>query len=359
VGYLRCFMKKLFTALLLFTFLSSFAQKDSLQISFHVEPYYSNQMDNNAQHRRPEFMYSYNRDNEFNINLGLARLKYKSNNVRANLGIAGGTYMLANMFSEDYLNKTLFEANAGHKISKKADIWVDAGILPSHIGVETAIGSENYTLTRSIMADNSPYYETGARLSFTSSNGKLYLAGLILNGWQNIERENDQQEFSFGHQLTISPNSKFSLNWSTFIGNMRGDDEGKSQRIYNNVYSTIHFNNKIDLIAAIDIGVQEIGVKNFLWSTAAIMTRYTITPKNKICLRVEYFNDDNHIIIAPSSEQPLTILGGSINYDRIVSESLIWRIEWRTFYTEEKNFEQEGIPKNSNNCITTSWAFTF
>lgn len=358
-GIFKSFMKRLIASFLLLWSIPTHAQKDSIEVSFHVEPYYSDQMDKNALHRRPEFMYSYNKDNEFNINLALAKLKFKSNGIRANLGIAGGTYMLANMYSEDYLTRTIFEANVGHKISKMYNIWVDAGIMPSHIGVETAIGSDNYTLTRSMMADNSPYYETGARLSFTSKNGKLYMAGLVLNGWQNIERPSHQRKLSYGHQLTYTPSSKFSINWSTFVGNMDDDDDPQSERFYNNLYATFHFTKRWDMIAAIDLGSQEIGFDKYYWSTAALLNRFAISAKDHICFRAEYFNDDQHIIIAPWSDQPMTIIGGSLNYDRQISEAMLWRIEWRTFYTEKKNFEKDGQPTNSNNCITTSWAFNF
>ena len=36
------------------------------------------------------------------------------------------------------------------------NLWLDAGIFVSHIGLESANSRDNLTLTRSIMADNSP-----------------------------------------------------------------------------------------------------------------------------------------------------------------------------------------------------------
>lgn len=60
--------------------------------------------------------------------------------------------------------------------------------MPSHIGFESAIGKDCWNLTRSILADNSPYYETGIKLGYTSKNEKLYLAGMYLNGWQRIQK---------------------------------------------------------------------------------------------------------------------------------------------------------------------------
>ena len=59
-------------------------------------------------------------------------------------------------------------------------------------------------LTRSLAAENSPYFETGAKISYTSDNGKLFLSGLVLNGWQRIARLEGNQTLAFGHQIRIS-----------------------------------------------------------------------------------------------------------------------------------------------------------
>ena len=74
--------------------------------------------------------------------------------------MAAGTYMNANYAAEPEYLKNIYEANAGIKISKNENLWIDVGILPSHIGFETAIRKDNWTLTRSMVAENSPYYES-------------------------------------------------------------------------------------------------------------------------------------------------------------------------------------------------------
>jgi hypothetical protein len=136
---------------------------------------------------RPGFVYSHNRTNEVNINLALLKAAYETTNTRANLALGVGTYMNANYGAEPGVLKNIYEANAGIRISKKHNLWIDAGIFSSHLGFESAIGKDNWTVTRSIFADNSPYFETGAKISYTSASGKLFLSGLILNGWQRIQ----------------------------------------------------------------------------------------------------------------------------------------------------------------------------
>lgn len=60
----------------------------------------------------------------------------------------------------------MFEANAGVKLSKKKELWLMQGSCPANIGFESAIGKDCWNLTRSMLADNTPYYEAGARVSY-------------------------------------------------------------------------------------------------------------------------------------------------------------------------------------------------
>jgi hypothetical protein len=131
---------------------------NNLTISGYIEPYYSYDFGNPNDHNRVGFNYSHQRHNEVNINLGYIKAAYQTDNVRANLAMAAGTYMNANYAAEPGVLKNLYEANVGVKISKNKNLWIDAGIMPSHIGFESAVGKDNWTVTRGIYAENSPYF---------------------------------------------------------------------------------------------------------------------------------------------------------------------------------------------------------
>ncbi|MBC8110134.1 MAG: porin, partial [Verrucomicrobia bacterium] len=181
-------MKKiLLIAVSMLTISISNAQTDStksnLTFSGYIETYYLYDFNNPSDHNRPGFVYSHNRHNEFNLNLGFVKANYDDGKVRGNLALAVGSYMNANYIAEPGVLKNIFEANVGVKISENKSLWVDAGIFASHIGFESAIGKDCWNMSRSILADNSPYFETGAKISYTSDNGKWFLSGLVLNGW--------------------------------------------------------------------------------------------------------------------------------------------------------------------------------
>lgn len=206
-------MKNILFLVMLLTATVTSAQVDTsaLSISGFVETYYTFDMNQPDNHTRPAFLYNYNRHNEVNLNLGYVKAAYAENAVRANLALMAGTYANANLAAEPGVLQNIYEANAGIRVSRTKNLWLDAGIFSSHIGFESAHSPSCWTLTRSILAENSPYYESGVKLSYTSDNQKLFVSGLILNGWQRIQRIDGNNTPAGGYQLTIKPSDKITF----------------------------------------------------------------------------------------------------------------------------------------------------
>ncbi len=162
----------------------SAAKKTAIAWSVFVESYYSYDFARPATHEKAPFLYNYNRHNEVTINLTLASIAFYDGTKRANFALMAGTYPQYNLAAEPELLRPVYEANAGVKLAKKKELWLDAGILPSHIGFESAISKDCWALTRSLVAENSPYYEAGVRTSYKTANQKWYVAILWLNGGQ-------------------------------------------------------------------------------------------------------------------------------------------------------------------------------
>lgn len=343
----------------------SFAQTDSsnapLSFSGYVEVYYTYDFSKPLNHNRPSFIYSYNRHNEVNLNLGFVKAAYQKNNVRANLALATGTYINANLAAEPGVLKNIFEANAGVKISEKKDLWIDAGIFASHIGFESAVGKDCWNLTRSIMADNSPYYESGVKVSYTSDNGKWFISGLILNGWQRIQRVDGNSTPAFGHQLTYKPNSKVTLNSSSFIGNDKPDSVMK-MRYFHNLYDIFQFNDKLALTTGFDIGAEQKGKgsKDYnIWYAPILIFKFNPNIKENIAARIEYYNDANGVIISTGTPNGFRTWGYSINYDYLIRNNVMWRIEARSFSSKDKIFTKGNDVTNNNFFFTSSLAVSF
>lgn len=360
-------MKKILLAVLSVISLHGFSQTDStknpLTISGYVETYYSYDLGNPLDHNRPGFVYSHNRHNEVNLNLGFIKAAYATDKVRANLALMTGTYANANLAAEPGVLKNIFESNAGVKISKKKNLWVDAGIFASHIGFESAIGKDCWNLTRSILADNSPYYESGVKVSYTSDNEKWFVSGLILNGWQRIQRVNGNNTPAFGHQLIFKPNSKVTLNSSSFIGSDMPDST-RQMRYFHNFYSQFLFNSKLGLIAGFDIGAQQTtkgGSDYHVWYSPVLIARYAPTEKLAFAARAEYYSDENGLIISTGTPNGFQTFGYSVNMDVRVTENVLWRLEARTFNSQRDNIflDRNQIASRNNYFVGTSLSVSF
>ncbi|CAN5131853.1 porin [soil metagenome] len=329
--------------------------------SGYVETYYSYDLGNPANHERPSFFYSFNRHNEANLNMGFLKANYTTDKVGGNFALMAGTYPQYNLAGEQGLLKNIFEANAGFKISKKHNMWIDAGVMPSHIGFESAIGKDCWNVTRSILADNSPYYESGVKLSYTSQSEKLYLAVMYLNGWQKIQRIPSNQTPAFGTHLTYKPNEKITLNWSTFLGNEMPDSL-MAWRYFNNFYGQFQITEKFGVIAGFDVGMQQMKKDTSAyntWYSPVVIVQFKPANKIRIAARGEYYSDEKGVIIATGSTNGFQTIGYSLNLDYVISDNILWRIEGRGLSSKDKIFSMDNKPSTENYFITTSLAISF
>lgn len=353
-------MKKTFLlAALLLGSNITFAQEDDkpLKISGYAEVYYQHDFNNPENNSRPGFVYSHNRNNEFNVNLAFVKANYETERLRANLALGVGTYMNANYAAEPDVLKNIYEANVGFKISKSKNLWIDAGILPSHIGFESAVGADCFTLTRSMPADNSPYFETGAKISYTTDNGKWLVSGLVLNGWQRIQRPEGNSTPAFGHQLTFKPNEKLTLNSSSFIGNDKADSI-RQMRYFHNLYAIYQVNEKFGIIAGFDIGAEqkEKGSDAYnSWYAPVLIAKYAPSEKFSIMARGEYYHDEKGVIIATGTENGFKTFGYSLNADYYILPNLVWRTEVKNLSSQDEIFlnRDNELNENSFTAITS------
>jgi len=336
-------------------------EKSSVTFSGSLEAYYSYDFANPDDHNRPFFLFSYNKHNEVNINLAYLKAAYNSERVRGNLALMAGSYPNANLSAEPGVLKNIFEANGGIKISKEKNLWIDGGVFASHIGFESAVGPTCWSLTRSILAENSPYYESGAKISYTTSEGKWFISGLFLNGWQHIERPEGNNTPAFGTQLTYKPGDKFLFNYSTFIGNDKPDD-AKQWRYFHDLYAIAQITPKFGITAGFDIGQEQKpeGADGYnVWYSPIVIVRYSATDKVNIAARVEYYSDEDGVIVATGTANGFKTTGYSANIDYAFRPNILWRVEGRGFHSEDKIFDLDDDPSKNNFAMTTAFAVTF
>jgi hypothetical protein len=212
-----------------------------------------------------------------------------------------------------------------------------------------------------MLAENSPYFESGAKLTYTSNNGKVTLSALALNGWQRITRVNGNSLMSWGTQVYVKPSDKLTLNYSTFLGTDK-PDATRLWRIFHNLYAIFQFNDKVGFTAGFDIGTEQVSKgsseKN-TWYTPVGILRFTPNTNWAIAIRGEYYSDEDGVIISTGTPNGFKTAGFSLNVDRSIGGNLLWRTEFRTFSSKDEIFMKGNSLQKNNSAITTSLALAF
>ncbi len=335
-----------------------------------VDAYYVYDFNRPADNQRPDFLYNHTRHNEFSINLALLKGEYSSDRLRATVGLMAGTYSQYNLAHEQQQMRHIWEAHAGVRMAK--GLWLDAGVFLSHIGFENAISTENYTLTRSIVAENTPYYLSGARLTYTPVQAPWEFALIIANGWQNIRETERNSNKAVGTQVTYQPNERFTFNYSTLFSNEYPDLTPR-WRYFHNLYAIWQLTDQVGLIGGFDIGMERsrvLGGRNLeAWLNPTAILRYQPINQFAIAARAEYYSDPGGIMIAPqdfrtpppfaSNPNGFNTAGYSLNLDYIPVPGAMLRVEGRLFRSQDPIFVRQNAFVRHNAAITTSVAVNF
>lgn len=357
-------MKYLFFGVAVLLCTNAVAQTDSstktLTISAYAELYFAAGFKKNTAQQMPSFVYSYNRLKEVNLNLGFVKVSHTAKNSRANFALAAGTYINANLAAEPGVLKNVFEANAGIKVSKSKNFWVDAGIFPSHIGFESAAGKDNPTLTRSLLAENSPYYEAGVKITHTTANDKLSISLLYLNGWQRMARPAAYSTPAFGHQLVYKPSKKIAVNSSSFAGSDKPDST-RQLRYFHNLYVQWQPTAALSITTGVDAGAEQVQKRSRRfnsWYAPVIIAKFLCNNKYSIAARAEYYADKKSVVTAANGGG-LQTFSASLNFDYTVNSHLVWRTELKTFASQKPVFQASTKPVKNSSFITSAIAVSF
>ncbi len=360
-------MKNIYTIALLFAGVTTaFAQEETksrpaFAIDGYAEVYYNYSVNQPKNNQLPGYLYSFNRHNEISLNFGMIRATYEKDRVRGQLALMAGSYVKSNLAAEPEGLKNIYEATVGLKLSETKDWWLDAGIFSSHIGYESAVGADVWTLTRSIAAENSPYFSAGVKVSYKSPNQKWFLSGLVLNGWQRMQRVDGNQTLAFGHQVTYQPTENVRINSSSFIGSDTPDSL-RQRRYFHDLYAEIKINPQLRVIAGFDVGAQQQykHSKSYnLWYSPTLVGKYSINDQWSISVRGEYYADKKQVIIVTDTENGFQTWGYSVNLDYVVTKGVLWRMEIRNFNSKDPIFTRDDLAVQSNALVSSSLSIKF
>jgi hypothetical protein len=285
--------------------------------------------------QKEDFYYNHKVNNRLRTNLLLIKCSYESPRFHAVLGLMTGDYSKYNLAAEPNWAKPLNEAYLGVRLSKHQNIWWDAGVYSSFLGIESSVSSDCPTLTRSIVAENSPYYLSGTRLLYTSKNTK-HEAGLhVLNGWQRIGWDPKIKRPSFGAHYKYRCRENLSLMYGVFYGSVYPDSLG-IQRLYHHVNANWK-KGKWELWGTLDLGTES----GSLWGAAQVMGQCTLSPRWSLTQRLEvYYDPDNRCARVGANKETIIggyALGGNFN----LGKNILIRLEPKILLASEEILKGE------------------
>jgi len=302
---------------------------------------------------RPDFIYNHHRVREFNLNLGYLRLAYQKARYEGVVTLQTGTYAQANYAAEPVVLRSINEARISVGLGAANNWRLDAGIMPSNVGFESAVSADNWTLTRSISAENSPYYMSGIKVR-RQNLGNWEIGGVLMNGWQKIRKPNGSRLPWMGTMAQYAPSERFKISWNTLSGtDERRLDRG--WRMFSNLYGIVQLNSKLGMILGFDIGWQQDGQNlqnGRSWLVPTGILRYGLSNKLALALRGEYFKDGEAVILANGA----AIGGVSLNLDYQPFPELFARIEGKFYQADRPVFVGANNPSQQNFAITASLA---
>jgi hypothetical protein len=315
--------------------------------SAYADAYFAHDFNHLPTRYRPYTTQPYYSD-EPALNLGFIDAKVDTQRYYGRLAIQYGSSVVANYAEESREFFRYFqEAYFGVKLSER--ITIDTGIFFSHIGMESWISRDDWNLTRSLIAENSPYYQSGLRMSYRISDS-LAAQALLLRGWQNIS--NDEAP-ALGTQIAWNASERTSLVHNLFVGNIHGE------RIFNDFIVKQEITDSFGIAAAYDLGVQKRRAEDTaIWQGWSVIPHYKMTNRLSIAGRVEYYSDPHQVIVTSLSGERFNATGLSANIDYAITPKLLWRNEYRAMLSTQQIFPRHEGFSQSDTVLTSSVAYT-
>lgn len=271
------------------------------------------------------------RNDQARLNLATAGLAYDNQHFRARLVGQYGDSVDINYNAEPHdAFKFVQESYLGFYLSP--DTTLDTGTFLAHIGAESWISKDNINYTRSLIAEFSPYYETGMRLShkFNSAwSGQL----LVLNGWQNTT---DNRHPALGTQLRWEQRG-LAVTSNTFFGAEIG-----GARLFHDLIIGQTFKSGSMISASADIGHQSsASQQSGYWWGGALLGKIPLTESVALNGRIETYQDPNQIIVTTPTGQPFRTNAVSVGLDVMLAAGVSLRGEVKQLFSDNKIFPDD------------------
>lgn len=357
----------------LFIYLTPSSLVGQIKFSGYAEMYYNHDFSLENSATRDDWFYNHHLHNTIAPNAFILESRYNNRGVYAQLDLMFGSYSGRIMANEPLWATPIYQAYVGWKVHKNT--FVEAGIFESGIGLESAKGAENPTLTRSIFAENTPYFLSGIRARWNDPTDVFMVEVALVNGWETITRQAAESSPGVMGRWRLGSN-KVQIHYNFLYTSDAPGLVSPRNRMLNGFYLK-HALNKWQWF----IGYDAIRTDGANVHMPYLILRREINEKWAVALRGEYARDFSDAGFLKPNEGPqvssifefrrdLNIYGSSLNIDFSPRDNLVIRAEFRVLEGDiERNLVNTGnlpvqispmIRENySNYSLTLAAAISF
>lgn len=216
-------------------------------------------------------------------------------------GEPAGAFAGATVFRNVLYASALYKAPVGR------GLVLEAGIFPAHVGFEGFNTKDNWSYTRSWLAELSPYYSAGVRARYSWSD--RWSAELhVLNGWQTIVDNNSAK--TLGTQIAYGA-GRLQASFNMLAGpELPGNDD--DWRVLGDLVVSVRATSSLSVGANVDLAREgrSAGAAAHWYGVGGYLRVAPAGAKTALALRLEHFDDADGAISATAqrlSEATLTL----------------------------------------------------
>lgn len=243
---------------------------------------------------------------------------------------------------------------------------LDIGKFNSWIGYESPLGADGEFMSRGLLYTLAqPAYHLGSRFR-RSLAPTVSTSVFVTQGWNQIQRNTGGATLGAQAKWTASPTTQVTLGYI-------GGQEGATAPNRAGSFGGIGFSNAgrtnvqlLDFIITSEVSPQAHlafnadyawsgQVNNGRWYGASAVGRYSISAKESVALRVEWFTDPDAIRTGSKAD----LSSATVNYERKVTSQLMARIEGRIDGASKAIFGPAGAPSKHQSTISFGLVLRF
>lgn len=290
------------------------------------------------------------------VNLLMLGVTQQSERYRGSLVLQKGDSVDLNYAGEPLQGKRVNFMQEAYLGAKLGETWLDGGIYLGHIGMESFVSRDNWTYTRLMMSEFSPYYAAGLRWSGTHGKNEWQLH--LMQGWQRINEDNHGKSVGGRYQWNLPQQT---LTYNTQVGQevFSGRQTSGMRTFHDLVWERPGL--KLDWKGAMDFGTQNVpGEKRALvWGAIASQWRWRLPENWALAWRAEYFHDEKGMVAPTGSMQGLRAYGASVNIDRFWGKNLLGRLELRRLQAAQRVYPGQTRAHGSDTFLVSSLSAGF